>query len=102
MGSQLVRLALVPRTYLDLTPAARLCLVKMAEVAHDRGDPPIYWGGWVLLSQTLGYPEYTPGAHSAVKRACRQLVDAKLVTVQSRPADGIRARYALNLTLWDP
>ena len=84
----------------ELTPRAHLVLAKMAEVAHDSDDPPLYWGGWELLALTLGYEGLTEAGHRAVTRVVRELRDAKKISVHTLPNDGVRARYALHLEPW--
>jgi hypothetical protein len=86
-----------------LTPTARLVLVIMAMDAHDTGTtsipPAYYYRGWPHLARMLGHDGLTPGGHSAVARAIRQLVAAGLVEADDayRPP-GWKARgYRLTL-----
>lgn len=88
-----------------LSPNARLVLLGMARVAHDKGSPPdipeaCYWGGWEYLATFwLGYPKYDHAAEVAVARAIRELIDAGLIVAMGRWG-GSRGPRMYRLSIW--
>lgn len=97
MGSRLA--ANVLSLHYDVSPRARLVLVKMALLAMDKDRPPIYFAGWAPLAMPLGYPAYDGNAERAVARAIRELVDAGFVKPYGAPGPGHNVTYALHLRL---
>ena len=94
-----------PRTK-GLSQQARNCLWCMARYAKDDQDSPDpdditsrYYGGWTLLAQALGYPEYDDRAHQAVKRAIRELVASGLVESEGRTGTRGNRVYRLHLLI---
>lgn len=101
MGSQLARLALLPRADLGLSHPARLVLARMALDARDHDAEPIYFGGWPVLAMAMGRDGYTLADKRSVARAVAELVEAKLITLKRGGAHGRNATYALHLNPWD-
>jgi len=89
-----------------LSPNARLVLLGMATVAHDRGRPPdvpeaCYFGGWEYLAQAwLGYPKLDTTSERAVARAVAELVTAGVLAPMGRRGGNRGPRmYRLNICL---
>lgn len=88
-----------------LSANARLVLLGMAVVAHDKGNPPdtpeaCYWGGWEYLAQGwLGYPKLDATSKRQVARAMAELVTAGVVAPQGRRG-GSRGPRMYRLNVW--
>jgi hypothetical protein len=86
-----------------LTHPERIVAWAMADMALDRdterAEAGIYYGGWENLALWLGYPEYTPTAKEAVRRAINGLVDAKVIEQIGPGGGGHRAVYRFTFPL---
>jgi hypothetical protein len=88
-----------------LSPRARLVLLGMAMVAHDKGSPPdipaaTYFGRWDYLAQAwLAYPKLDSKAERAVARAIAELVEAGVVVPMGRRG-GSRGPRMYRLNIW--
>lgn len=76
---------------------ARLVLARMAVVAKDTDDQPVYFGGWPFLAPALGYPAYDNRAKQAVKRAVAELLTAGLIKSHGAPGPGHNVVYVLRI-----
>lgn len=111
MGAQLVSAALDPH-WATLSPVARIVLVKMALTAKDKAttQQPAgeYWGGYAPLIAALrgDIPDArTPerdAADQQIKRAIRELRNAKAVEPIDTATGRTRSRYRLTLTPSQP
>lgn len=97
MGRRLSAAAFAPFEDLGLSKGARIVLWGMANMAHDHGEPPIYYGGWPYLSRGLGYPTYDEGAHRAVARAVAELRKHGLIVPEGEARPGRNVNYQLRL-----
>lgn len=82
-----------------LTHRDHRLLVRMALSALDDGQPPVYFGGWQFLAESLGLDvKGNPNnAKEAVRRALSRLVKAGAVVSSGHARTGRRAEYALTL-----
>lgn len=100
MGSQLVAAALFPLAELELSPRARLVLIRMCSSAKDADRPPTYYGGWPVLGEALGFPTYTRAAEQAVTRAVRELMACGVIKSYGAPGPRHNVTYEIRLSLW--
>jgi hypothetical protein len=97
MGSRLVAAALLPLADLGLSHRARIVLIGMCNMAIDKADPPVYYGGWERLAGCLGYAEYGPNPERQVAKAVAELRKAGLIVVVREGAWGRNAEYGIRL-----
>ena len=102
MGVELVKQVVGHPSTSRLSGNAYKALVSMALQALDKpkdGRPAgLYFGGWEALQLALGYEPggVSSAAHTAVKRAVRELKDGKHITPMVTAARGSRQSYLVH------
>lgn len=100
MGVEIVKAAMVYGK--SLSGNGYKVLIAMSMSALDKpsnGRPPgLYWGGWDALAVALGHEDATrdSSGHRAVKRAIKELRDAKHITPMLNASRGTRQSYSVH------